>query len=107
MHGEAAQRIAAAWVEAWNSVDAEQVLALLHDDAVFCDPTEGVKVRGAHVADHIRRRMTERHEPVRTWVSLAGVDSAAVVCTMADGHQRADTLVVSADGRIVRVMVHT
>jgi hypothetical protein len=105
---EEARRVAEAWVDAWNSLDPERVLGLLHDDAVVADATaDGGKVRAPGVADHVRRRMTERHEPVRTWISLPGVDSVAVVCTMADGHRRADTLILADDGRIVRVMVHT
>jgi ketosteroid isomerase-like protein len=103
---EGARRVAESWVDAWNSLDPERVVALLHDDAVVADP-DGGKVRAPDVAAHVRRRMAERFEPVRTWSALAGVDSVAVVCTMADGHKRADTLVLADDGRIVRVMVHT
>ena len=107
MDSEQARRLAEAWVDAWNSLQPERVLSLLHDDAVVTDAAAtGGKVRPPDVADHVRRRMAERFEPVRSWISLPGVDSVAVVCTMADGHRRADTLVLADDGRIVRVMVH-
>lgn len=100
--------MAAAWVDAWNSGEPDQVLALLHTNAVIADPAdEHGKVREPNVPAHVRRRMTESHVAVRSWESLAGVDSVAVVCTMADGTRRADTLVQAEDGRIVRVMLHT
>jgi hypothetical protein len=103
-----AHRIAEAWVDAWNSHEPDRVVALLHDDAVVADPAAaGGKVRPPDVPAHVARRMDDHFEPVRTWISLAGADSVAVVCTMADGHRRADTLILADDGRIVRVMVHT
>jgi hypothetical protein len=104
MEHEQAAGVAAAWVEAWNSGDPERILSLLHANAVIADPEAG-KVRGALVPPFVRKRRATSPE-VRSWFSLPGADSVAVVANLDDGARRVDTLVIAEDGRVVRVMWH-
>jgi hypothetical protein len=107
LSAEAAGRVGAAWVDAWNSGDSDRVIALLHPSAVIADPSaSGGKVREPDVPDHVRARIAAGGTEVRDWIALAGVDSVAVICSLADGTRRADTLVLTDDGLIVRAMLH-
>jgi hypothetical protein len=101
-----ARDIAAAWVDAWNGRDSEVVLRLLHGSAVINDVERG-KVRGPSVGKYVRGQFEAADRPwIRTWFSLPGVDSVAVVLNYSDGERVVQTLVVADDGRIVRVMDH-
>jgi hypothetical protein len=103
------QRIAARWVEAWDGDEPAVVLALLHPDAVLADPEAG-KVRPPDIAGFVARSIAvgplAERLPVIDWFALPGADSVAVVCTLADGRHRVDTLVLADDGRVVRLMRH-
>jgi hypothetical protein len=101
-----AREVAAAWVEAWNGEDPEVVLRLLHAGAVINDLDKG-KVRSPAVGKYVRLLFDEPGRArIRTWFSLPGVDSVAVVLNLTDGERVVQTLVVATDGRIVRVMDH-
>jgi hypothetical protein len=101
-----AREVAAAWVNAWNGKDPEVVLRLLHAGAVINDVEKG-KVRSPAVGKYVRMLFEVPERPrIRTWFSLPGVDSVAVVLNLSDGERVVQTLVVANAGRIVRVMDH-
>jgi hypothetical protein len=112
---ERADRLAAAWIAAWNAHDLDAILAHYADDVTFASPfvtaltgdASGVIDGREALRDYFRRGL-EAYPDLRfeLHAALPGVSSVALHYRSVGDRMAIETMELDADGAVVRVAAH-
>jgi ketosteroid isomerase-like protein len=112
---EQADRLAAAWIAAWNAHDLEAILDHYAEDVTFASPfvtaltgeESGVIHGRAALRDYFRRGL-EAYPDLRfdLHAALPGVSSVALHYASVGGRTAIETMELDAAGAVVRVAAH-
>jgi hypothetical protein len=112
---ETAERLGAAWLAAWNAHDLDAIMAHYHEDVVFSSPfavelvgrSDGTLNGKSELRAYFGRALQSFPDlQFRDLDVRAGATSVCLVYRSVRDLLAAETMVLGADGRVVRVYAH-